>query len=274
MKTRHTRKGAAAGFAILVCGSFAYWFYSADATPSVDPGSTSRSVQPVAADAEEATLQSMPDDDALGSVRFPDPSQQDPDTDAGADDAADTLSEAELYAGMTIAELPEHIRERGYENLRKQGYFYPHDWKKNGYLSYDQETIIALARSGDAVAEHMIFAISDEYPMEVRQEVALSSALRGRTAGLYMLGSEPFFIVEHGRSLGTNEPQPTVDNLIEGYGQMMVAVRMGDSSSSYSTEYVPLAQKILSEDEIAKAERFADDLYRVIKRDAIAPPPR
>ncbi|MEN0042931.1 MAG: hypothetical protein AAF769_04020 [Pseudomonadota bacterium] len=216
----------------------------------------------------------MPDDDALGSVRFPDPSQQDPDTDAGADDAADTLSEAELYAGMTIAELPEHIRERGYENLRKQGYFYPHDWKKNGYLSYDQETIIALARSGDAVAEHMIFAISDEYPMEVRQEVALSSALRGRTAGLYMLGSEPFFIVEHGRSLGTNEPQPTVDNLIEGYGQMMVAVRMGDSSSSYSTEYVPLAQKILSEDEIAKAERFADDLYRVIKRDAIAPPPR
>lgn len=263
MRTRVT-----VGFLVICCGAVAYWFYPVEELPSGKSGSvaiTSAAITGPNASAETQSAMSQSNPDEASSVSTV-PSDLGDEQNALS---SEEKSEAELYRGMTYSELPIDVRERGLERLRKQGYFPADDWQRSGYATYGQETIIELAKNGDALAEHMVVANMSDYSEEVRKEIALSSAMHGRTAGLHVLGSEPFYLIKYGRSLQTDIAQPTTGQLIEGYGMMLVADRMGDDSSLSENEYYAFARGIMPRDQILQAEEFANKLFDSIEQGAI-----
>ncbi|MEM6818815.1 MAG: hypothetical protein AAF578_08485, partial [Pseudomonadota bacterium] len=159
----------------------------------------------------------------------------------------------------TEEQLAAMRRERN-----RLGYFDFDDAELRGYTGYDNKTILALARNGDAYAEYSVVSQMHLFPDETRKEIALSSARNGRTFGLFSYGSQVFMFLDPDPMGPVGLPEATEDRLVEGYGMLLTAMRMGDLLPVEEGSSVQIALSELTADQLSAAREYADDLIRQI----------
>lgn len=178
------------------------------------------------------------------------------------DDTQENLVASET---VTFDDLPIELRDKLTAQFSEKGYFEPNDVKRFGYDTYDRETIVALAKNGDPLAEFLVIAYVADYPEEVRREVAISAAQMGRTFGLQSIGSRPFDLLHPDAPLPVNYSPPTRKQMIEAYGMMLAAEKIDPDSSDSLDFSKRIALEHLSPGDIEAATEFANKLATNIK---------
>lgn len=177
------------------------------------------------------------------------------------------------YSSISEESWREIYRER-----RKLGHFRLEDIALAGYDSYDKETVIGLAETGDALAEFIVVSSVSDYPVDLRREVALSSAMNGRTFGLFAFGTEIFDTVAteahlaglpDSTALFADLPESQIDRLVEGFGMMNAALRLGDTMPVGDGSAFQTARNVLSPDQLSASAEYATRLVDAVRQQRV-----